>query len=1291
MAIIEKCNYRTFWSVFFVLFFSVFLFQKAKAYESDTLYYELEWEGVKSYNYDEENSVEFLSFNGSVYVGKPEGIEVFNKLFPLNIPHFSPEVLLIPHKIVNVKPEEDAFLRKIGFSNLEFEEFSVLESARKSHSMNYFIVPVRYNKNNDVYEKLISFEIAYNYVYDSKLYYDSANDYKNNSVLSSGNWYKICVDETGVYKIDYDDLLQLEINPEQIQKSSIALYGNGGGMLPEANSELHIDDLAENAIFVSGSSGVFDQNDYILFYGESPHEWSFDESQNLFYHQKHLYSEETCYFLTTNADNPKRISTRSSSSASATHQITNFQDYLFYEKDNHNLIESGRIWYGEIFDVTLNRNFDFSFPNIDTGSKVFITADVAARSSETSSFTLKSGSTQSGIYVDPINPAGVTSYYAKGASGSINFYPGSGNNINVELTYNKAVAGARGWLNYISVNATRKLHLHSSQMNFRNVHNIGEGNVSEYTISNVNNSLIIWDVSDKFNIIKQNYQLTGSDARFKVETEKLTEFVAFNGSSFLSPMLKGKIANQNLHALEYNMDMIIVCPEEFRTEAEKLADFRLDNDGIVSEIVSPNQIYNEFSSGVQDISAIRNFMRMFYDRAAGSDDFPQYLLLFGNGTYDNKDILGYGGNLIPTFQTIASLNKGSSWMSDDFFGLLDEHEGEEAEGILDIGIGRLPVRTIEQAEDIVDKIIRYDKRIDGWEPGSDDLQWVGKISNYAGWRNMITLIADDQDNNLHFDDSEKLALILEDDYPVYNVEKIYLDSYEQITMAGGSRYPDVNKAINSRVNQGALLVNYIGHGGKLGLAHERVVTFDDINSWNNYYNMPVFMTATCEFSAFDIPSPEDLSAGVRIFLRNNGGAVALFTTTRLAWSSSNFTLNNRFVNNAFIPMENGKMPRLGDLLRLSKTSSDNVKNFVLLGDPSMKMAYPEYNVVTESLPDTIKAFQEVTVSGYITNEYGELAENFNGVVFPKVYDKEKVISTRANDQNSFEDTFIMQNSLIYKGKATVNDGKFSFSFVVPKDIVYSYGNGKISYYADNGQLDAKGYSYDFIVGGTSDDYIPDNAGPVINLFMNDTTFVSGDNTDENPVLLALLYDENGINLTGNIGHDLVAYLDDDRSTSYVLNQYYESDSDTYKSGKIAYPFFGIPEGRHSVTLRAWDVHNNFSEESIEFVVASSAKLALYEIYNYPNPFNINTNIVFKHNFPSEDLDVEINIYNLNGQIVKNLQTNIMSSGYQSPPIEWDGNDNGGRPIDTGVYIYRLIVKTQDGTKVSGSSRMVIIR
>jgi hypothetical protein len=368
-----------------------------------------------------------------------------------------------------------------------------------------------------------------------------------------------------------------------------------------------------------------------------------------------------------------------------------------------------------------------------------------------------------------------------------------------------------------------------------------------------------------------------------------------------------------------------------------------------------------------------------------------------------------------------------------------------------------------------------------------------------------------------------------------------------------------------------------------------------------------------------------------------------------------------------------------------------LKNFVLLGDPSMQMAYPEYSVVTESMPDTLKAFQQVTVEGYVADRSGNLAGGYNGVIYPTIYDKKGTFQTLANAPGSNKASFSMRSAMIYKGKASVENGRFSFSFVVPKDIAYHYGEGKISYYVFDGQTDGNGYDESFIIGGTLEGYEPDHTGPLIELFMNDTTFVSGGTTNENPVLLAFLSDESGINIRGSIGHDIVAFLNDDQASPIVLNAYFEADMDSYQRGRVVYPFSRLPEGPHSLRLRAWDIHNNPAVETLDFIVASSAQTALQNLMNFPNPFQDGTHFVFSHNLPFSDLDVRIEVFDLQGRLLKAIDTRVQSPGFQSPPIYWDGTSDQGKPIGNGMYIYRLILTTPDGQQSEQTERLVIVR
>lgn len=492
------------------------------------------------------------------------------------------------------------------------------------------------------------------------------------------------------------------------------------------------------------------------------------------------------------------------------------------------------------------------------------------------------------------------------------------------------------------------------------------------------------------------------------------------------------------------------------------------------------------------------------------------------------------------------------------------------------------------------------------------------------------------------------------------------------------------------------MINYIGHGGVRGLAHQRVLTFEDIATWENRYNMPVFMTATCEFSSFDQPDPEDLSAGVRIVLKPSGGTAAMYTTTRLAWSGNNLTLNNNFMNTVFERDEAGNPHRAGDLIRIAKNLSGGasipmqLRNFVLLGDPSMQMAYPEHRVVTENMPDTIRAYQEVTIDGYVTDQAGNKLTGYNGMIYPTIYDKKQTFRTLGNNTGSNPADFSMRNSVLYKGKASVVNGSFSFSFIVPRNIAYDYGSGRISYYVDDGYEDGHGYYEDFVIGGTLDDFIPDNQGPEIDLYMNDTTFVSGDYTDENPILLALLYDESGINMAGGIGHDIVAFHNDS-SDPIRLTHYYEADMDTYKSGRVVYPFRNLDEGPHNLTVRAWDTHNNPSTATIDFVVAGGGDVILEDLMNYPNPFSYDTWFTFKHNQAFHELDVRIDIFDLQGQLVNTIEERVVSPGYRATPIHWDGVSNDGRRLGNGVYVYRVTINTPDGKRSRKAERLVIFR
>ena len=1103
--------------------------------------------------------------------------------------------------------------------------------------------------------------------------------FASNSILATGTWFKFSVSADGVYRLTYNDLKNAGVPVSTIDPRNIRIYGNGGGMLPESNDSARIDDLIENAIFVYGQDdGKFDPGDYILFYGTGPDRWKYNQPDKLFHHIRNIYSDYSCYFLNYDLGTGKRIPTQSFSSQTASQTYSEFNDYIAYDKDDSNLIKSGRVWYDkEIFDVTTTRNYSFTFPNLYTQVPVVITLNAAARSLDLpTSFDVKAnGKDLMSVSIDATTST-FDDVYAKTGQVSASYAP-AGQTINLTLIYNQTVSGAVGYLNYLELNAERSLVMNGAQMGFRNASSAQHGRISEFQLTSQGSAPAIWDVTLPYNVRNLETRASGSQYNIRVATDSLREFFAFDGSSFGSPAFLGTVENQNLHALDGN-DYIMIAYPDFKDQAERLAQFHRANSGLNVYVTTPDKIYNEFSSGVQDITAIRDFMRMLYEKKSPANHL-KYLLLFGDASYDYKNRVQNNTNFVPSYQVWESLDPVSSYVSDDYYGILKHGSNQDT---LYIGIGRFPVRSVSDATSAVDKVIHYSSNSD---------------SVKTDWRNMITFVADDQDNgglNGFMEDSEVLAGEIS---KKYNIDKIYLDAYQQISTPGGARYPEVNDAINQRIAKGTLVINYVGHGGELGWAHERVLEDPDIQNWTNYAKLPVFVTATCEFSRMD--DPDVVSAGEMVFLNQHGGGIALFTTTRPTFAGGNLAVTSRFYSHLFEKV-NDVHHRMGDLIRLSKTSNDdNTRKFVLLGDPALMMAYPDLNVVTTSIKtgsplqenDTLMALTHVTIEGEI-RDGGVLASDFNGIVFPTIYDKTTKITTLANDHLAPPFNFYLQKNIIYSGKSNVTNGKFSYSFIVPKDINYTYGLGRISYYARSNTTDANGYDENLFVGGYDNKALTDTTGPVLALYLNDRNFISGGITSQNPVLLADVSDESGINTVGNgIGHDITAVLDDNSKDPMILNDYYVTELNTYAKGVIQYPLFNLSDGSHHLDLKVWDVYNNSTQAGIDFVVASTNSFALQQVLNYPNPFRDHTTFSFETNQADNNLEIELKIYSIYGNLLKTFRTTVYANGYRVEPFKWDGTSDSGSLLGSGTYVYNLKISLPDGSVTAKSSKLVFIR
>ncbi len=1142
------------------------------------------------------------------------------------------------------------------------------------------------------YERLTRIDLRINYIFEAPIVKRGPLNTEE-SVLASGDIYKISVNSTGIHKLSYSFLKdELGIDIDNIPPSQIQLFGNGGGMIREDIEEERIDDLEENAIWiVGGDDGNFDANDYILFYAESADKWYFDESSLHFSCPKNLYSDNNFYFIKIGGNDGLRI--QDQNSVVGTFYTTNsFTDYDRFEEDKFNLHHewiraqgSGKSWYGSHFKVTREYTFNnlFSFTNLDPGSAIKLRARMALRASRRSAFSVDlNGQTVNS------NQASRVSILSGNRDNEVNYAYFA--NINTELNVNEqdfnfivrypnpggSGDGSEGWLDYIEVNVRRKLQMDGDQLLFRDPATL-DYQSSTFELSNANDQIIIWDISNPLQAKKQLFDFNGSQISFGVNTNTLREFVAFQiNGQFPSPEAVGKLENQNIHSI-LETDMVILYPEEFEAEAQRLAQHRRTHSGLTVDLVRIDQLFNEFSSGRQDPTAIRDFVKMLYDR---TNKF-RYFLLFGDGSFDFRDRYGLGGNFIPVYE-VESFNPIFAYPTDDYFGLLEPstqtRPGDPLSGDLSISVGRLPAQDLQQATVLVDKIINYETN----------------PQVFRDWRNKIAFVGDDEDGMQHTEQADEIAEKLKRLRPNLNIDKIYIDAFPQVATPGGTRFPEATEAINQSIFKGVLSMTYVGHGGSKGWAQERVLNISDILSWNNENQLPLLITATCSFAGYDDPS--FTSAGEEAILKPRGGAIALLTTVRAVFSNFNKELTDKVMEVLF-DRSSGKMFTLGEAMRETKnrfTGSSliiNSRKFALLGDPAARIAIPEYNVVTEKINgqvvstdiDTLRALQKVTVEGYIADANGQAIENFNGIIYPAVFDKQTQLKTLGQDSDSYPFEFDLQKNILFKGRASVTNGKFSFSFVIPRDINYRLGIGKISYYAaDEAQrIDGSGAFTNIVIGGTDPNAIQDNQGPKVDVFMNTEDFVFGGITDDKPTLLVKLEDENGINVVGNsIGHDLEGVLDENTQQVLLLNDFYESELDDYTKGMVRFPLSDLAEGRHQIRVKAWDVANNSSEGYTEFVVATSEGLALRHVLNYPNPFTDRTCFQFDHNISGLDLDVQINIYTVSGRLVKTINTSLFSDGAlrQDDCIPWDGKDDFGDSLARGIYLYKVKVRAQNG-------------
>lgn len=1126
-----------------------------------------------------------------------------------------------------------------------------------------------------------------------KAFFPEASQNSYSSVLSEGSWYRIRINKTGIYRLSYEDLRSMGLS----DPSSVRIFGNGGDMVPLMNNLPRYDDLVENSLYMSdGGDGQFGPGDFILFYGKGPVSWTYNTSAGMFEHRVNGYNDAAYYFVTAGGAG-NRITDADPVNEEADQFSTSYDHYDFHERNKYNFLKSGRQWFGERFDYG-TYDTTFTCTGLLPVEPVKLKVNVLSRSSSLKSFIVSANGNQIGsLSVSGVILNNSTGIYANQKSALFSF-SSSGDGVDIHLDYNKTLTSDEGYLDYLTLQARCRLSLTGSSLFFRDSRVSGSGHVAQFAIGNCSSATQIWDVSDFSAIRRISGTLEGSLLYFRDHADDLKQYVALNPSGdFPKPVLTGDdlgpVANQNLHATGPVVMLIITHPL-FAAAADSIAEFHRTRDGMTVAVASVDQVYNEFSSGAPDVSALRDFAKMVYDRASGESDRLRYLLLLGDGSYNNLSKAEGNSNFIPTYQSESSLNASTSYVSDDFFGFMGSGEGgsESMEAYsLDIGVGRLPAKTAEEALVLYRKISRYNS-----------------LENKADWRNNILFVGDDEDGNIHMTQANSLADWVRASYPQFVVKKVLLDAYKQVATSSGARYPEVNRIITDNIQKGILIYNYTGHGGERGMAAEQILMRDDLFKLSNTANLPLFVTATCEFSRFDDLTDdegkliESTSAGETSLLNENGGSIALLSTTRIVYSDRNHYLNTKFYRVAFQRDENGNYYRLGDIIRMTKDSTGiqrNKLNFILLGDPALALALPGYHVQTDSLnsrdvsatSDTLKAFSRVTVSGHVTGADNQIMDTFNGIIYPSVFDKNQTVTTLSNDGGD-PMQFQTQENLLFKGKASVQNGRFSFSFIVPKDITYSYGPGKITYYAQDTEKDANGFFDGFTIGGTSEPAEADLNGPNIELYLNDVQFEDQGISNSSPVIFALISDASGINTVGNgIGHDITGVIDDNVSEPIVLNDFFESEQDDFTRGTLRYPMSGLSEGWHSLRVKVWDVFNNSAEQTIRFRVVPDDRPLIQKVENYPNPASSETWFRFEHNMPESPLRLSIAVFDMTGRQVAVLEQDLLSGGFATEPLAWDLRDSHGNQLQQGIYPYRVRITGSTGLSAESYGKLVVVR
>ena len=1110
--------------------------------------------------------------------------------------------------------------------------------------------------------------------------------YATTSQLSTGKWVKLKVDHSGMYQITSEQARNLGFSGVEHLK----VYGRGGNMLSEKLTVDIVDDLPAVPVYRPEGGGR------LLFYAYGPVSVGGINSSE-YVPVQNTYSSSAYYLVTEDPETPDPTVEKSEVPVTGSAPVTAFRDYVFHEEELVNTGETGRTFLGEDMRVNRSRDFDFTLPGLVEGSTVSVRTSFAAK--------INAGTTGVVSFIANDKPleksaadnvaviADVAHDHYNWANTTKSFVLEETNQLKYKVTFSCSGNVEMARLNYIAVNYQRQLNLAgAAQLSFRYGSMLSTG---MFEIAGADENTVVWNVTNPNKAVQQNVVCEEGRARFSTAFVLPQTFVAFDPTKTMpSPEFAGDVENQNIHGMAVP-DMIIITPKEYIEQAQRVASLHEKEDAMKVHVFTDNQVYNEFSAGTPDAMAYRMVSKYFYDRGEQEGHKLGYLLLFGNGSYDNRGVSqefkGIAYPKLLTWQTNFSDNENDSYISDDPFIILGDDSGPNFYRELPtIAVGRMPVKSVNEARIMVNKLVKYVTKPD-----------------YGSWKNNVLNVADDGDDGVHMKQAEAVITAARThggEHAVFN--RVYLDATTRASDGGVSKYPDARKKMYSTLQDGVVWWNFTGHSGISTWTGDGLMLKGDIRDELYYKHLPILYAATCEFTRIDAV---ETSGGEMMLLNNAGGAIAVVCPARLALVHSNGPLNEAVGRHIFERDSKGLPLRLGDIILRGKreyTNDDNTMRYLLCGDPAMRPAFPSYRAVVDEINDEavggeelpiLQARQTVTFKGHIENERGQEVNDFTGYLLSTLYDCETSVTSHGYGSDGQKFVFHERANKLSINNTDVSSGKFSVTMTIPSEVLASYDNFQPSLlslyaYSTVDSLEANGSCDKFYIYGFDDTVEADTIGPDIIYFrLNNKEFKNGDNVGDSPVVLIMVGDETGLNFSNaGIGHTMTLTLDDKTTLSDVVNYYTPKEMPFGGTeGEIAYPLTNLSEGPHKLKFKVWDVFANSSEGEIQFIVSKSLKPDIVSVYCDANPASVETNFYVQHSMLNANVTIKLEVFDLMGREVWSTTQSGRSSLDTSFPIHWNLTDYSGSRVPRGIYIYRAAIST-DGVHANSKSKKIAV-